>query len=214
MRTPKILTVAAIGILLAATPSFAGQRRAGGGSPPHGSGGSPAAGHAVPRGPTAYPRSGYPGHGGPYYGYGHAYYRYPYYGYYGPAYYGYPYYYGYPGFSFSFGFGFGYPYGYAYPAASGYYAPYGYPRAVAVAPGRADGGVRIALDQRDAEVFVDGSSVGVVGDFDGTSQPINLQPGSHRLEVRRDGFAPLMFDVNVRPGETLTYRTRLRPTTP
>src|SRR5436190_399138 len=108
MRTPKILTVAAIGILLAATPSFAGQRgRGGSGSPPRGSGGSPPAGRAVPRGPTnpgsAYARPGYPARGGPY-GYGRSYYRYPYYGY-GRSYYGYPYYYGYPGFSFSLGFG-------------------------------------------------------------------------------------------------------------
>jgi hypothetical protein len=223
MKAPKILTIAAVGILLASV-SFAGQRsRGGGAAAPRGprAGGSPPVGRAVPRGPmnpapgrAGYPRPGYPG--GAYYGYGHHYSGYPYY-------YGYPgYSYGYPGFSFSLGFGFGYPYGYAYPYPYRYgyspwpypygYAPwYGYPGYVAVAPGAGYGGVRIAVDQRDAEVLVDGHYMGVVDNFDGTFQQVNLEPGPHRVEVRRDGFEPVTVDVNIQPGRTVTYRVPLRP---
>jgi len=223
MKAPKILTIAAVGILLASV-SFAGQRaRRGGGAPSGGyrPGGPPPVGRVVPRGPTSprpggagYPHPGYPG--GPYYGYGRHYSGYPYY-------YGYPgYSYGYPGFSFSLGFGFGYPSGHAYPYpyAYGYspwpypygYAPwYGYPGYVAVAPGAGYGGVRIAVDQRDAEVFVDGHYMGVVDNFDGTFQQVNLEPGPHRVEVRRDGFQPVTVDVNIQPGRTVTYRMPLRP---
>jgi len=177
---------------------------------------TPGPGHAG----SAYPHPGYPGHGGPYYrhggyyGYGH------YYGY--PYYYGYPSYYGYGGFSFSVGVGLGYPYGYAYPYpyAYGGYPPYGYgysqpsgyPGYVVAEPGRTSAGsVRIVVGQRDAEVFVDGYYVGAAGDFDGASGQLSLEPGPHRIELRLGGFEPVAFDVNVQPGQTVTYRTGLRP---
>jgi len=164
---------------------------------------------------TAVPRASYPGGYGHYhYGYGHyPYYGYPYYGY------GYPYYgygYCYPGFSFSLGFGYGYPYAYAYPYpypyAYGYPAPE-YPGYVAVAPGgdQGGGGVRIDVDQRDAEVFVDGYRAGVVADFYGSSHQMNLQPGTHRVEIRHAGFQTETIDVDVQPGQTVTLRTRIQP---
>jgi hypothetical protein len=168
----------------------------GGGRPPGGAVGAP--GHAVPRPPGNYPNNGY-GYGRPYYGHGYygGYYGYPWYG----AYYGY----GYP-YGLSFGFGFGYPgYGYGYYG----YPAYGYP-----AYAQTYGGVRIAVAQRDAEVFVDGYYAGVVDQYDGTFQQVNLQPGTHRIEVRAPGFDPAVFDVNVLPGQTITYRAPLRPAQP
>jgi hypothetical protein len=122
--------------------------------------------------------------------------------------YGYPWYvgpylYGYGG--YGYGYGYPYPYGYGYPPY-GYYGPYaGY---------RSYGGVRIALPQREAEVLVDGYYTGVVDDFDGNLQQINLEPGPHHIEVRAEGFEPAEFDVNVEPGRTITYRTDLRPLEP
>jgi len=197
--------------------------------PPSGGGGrvapagSPSAQHAVPRtGPAPGPY-----HGGPYYGHGYPYgpyrypyyyapYRYPYYGY------GYPYYgYGYPyygGAHFSIGIGigvgccgygygaYGYPYG---PYAYGYGFPYAYYGAYApVAP---YGGVRIQVAQRDAEVYADGYFAGVVDNFDGSLQSLNLEPGAHRIEVRAPGFESASFEVYAQPGRTITYRTNLRP---
>jgi len=204
--------------LLVATPALVEAQR-GSRVPPAGGAGR------VPPGPTgrAVARTGPPPrvNGGPYYGYGHPYP--PYYGgyyrpyYYAPYYYS-PYYYGpwAPGFSVGFSFGFGYPYGYAY-GAYGYpaygYPAYGYPYAgYSYGYGRPYGGVRIDLPQRDAEVWTDGSFAGIVDNFDGSMQQLNLTPGTHRIEVREKGFEPVSFEVNVEPGRTITYRTQLRPT--
>lgn len=94
---------------------------------------------------------------------------------------------------------FGYGYGYGYPAA-------GYP-----VPVPADGSVRITDAPRDAEVYVDGYYAGVVDDFDGRFQRLNLEPGPHQIEVRAAGSQRQTFDVNVQPGRTVTYRALLRP---
>ena len=61
------------------------------------------------------------------------------------------------------GYGYGYGYG-GYPAVA---AP-GY---VAGASVRLDGGVRLEVAQRDAQVFLDGYYAGEVGDFNGVWQP-------------------------------------------
>jgi hypothetical protein len=148
----------------------------------------------------------YPYH--PYYG--RPYYGYPYYGY-GYPYYGYPYYgYGYPGFSVGVGIGFGYgygSYGYGYPYAGYTYAAPGY--VSTGSPGPAYGGVRILGAPHDAQVFADGYFVGTVDDFDGSSQHLNLQAGVHKGEIRLPGQPPIEFDVNVQPGQTITYRAGL-----
>jgi carboxypeptidase family protein len=163
--------------------------------------------HATNRPPyyPYYPHYGYPRYGYPYYGYGYPYYGYPYYGY-RPGwsfsfYYGYPWYVGPAGFGVGFGYGYpGYPYYGGYAAYPGYAATYG--------------GVRIAVAQRNAEVYVDGYYAGIVNDFDGSFQQVNLEPGPHRIEVRAQGFAPASFDVQVTPGRTVTYRTALREAQP
>ena len=43
---------------------------------------------------------------------------------------------------------------------------------------------------------------------------MTLEPGPHRIEIQRDGFEPVSFEVNVEPGRTITYRTQLRPLNP
>jgi hypothetical protein len=121
-------------------------------------------------------------------------------------------YYGYPWYVGPYAYGYGYPYGY-YGYGYGYGSPYGYGAYSGVAA-RAYGGVRIAVPERDAEVLVDGYYAGVVDDFDGQFQQVNLEPGPHHIEVRADGFEPVAFDVNVEPGRTITYRAALRPARP
>jgi hypothetical protein len=74
--------------------------------------------------------------------------------------------------------------------------------------------VRIDLPQRDAEVYVDGYFVGVVDDFDGVFQQVNLEAGPHRIEVRAPGFETIAFQVNIEPNRTITYRAELRPLQP
>jgi hypothetical protein len=106
-----------------------------------------------------------------------------------PYYYPYAYPYGYAAYGYSpYGYGYG-PYGYAYPPAYGI----------------AYGGVRIQGAPRNAQVFADGYYAGVVDNFDGVFQRLDLTPGAHRIEVRAPGLPTTSFDVRVVPGQTITY---------
>ena len=106
-----------------------------------------------------------------------------------------PYYYR-PHFSIGVYYGAGGVYDYGYTPSS-YYDPI---------PGRVYGGVRITEAPRDAQVFADGYYVGIVDDFDGAFQHVNLEAGQHRIEVRAGGIPPISFDVYVQPGRTITLR--------
>jgi len=96
-----------------------------------------------------------------------------------------------------YGAGGSYPYGYT---PRSYYDPI---------PGRYYGGLRITGAPRDARVFADGYYVGIVDDFDGIFQHMNLEAGPHHIEVEAYGFEPIAFDVDVRPGQTITFRADL-----
>lgn len=98
-----------------------------------------------------------------------------------------------------FGYGFGrYGSGLGYP-----------PAAYSAAP--TYGSVRITDAPPDAEVYVDGYYAGVVDDFDGVFQRLNLTPGPHRVEIRPAGSAPRTFDVSVQAGRTLRFRAKPLP---
>lgn len=155
-------------------------------------GGAPVAGHAVPRVPVGRPVVVSPRV------IGLAPYR--------------PYYYPFRrriavGFFGAFGYPYYYPYAYPYPYYPYAYPAYGYPLGY-VGAGIASGGVRIVGAPEDAQVFADGYYVGVVDDFDGRFQHLNLTAGPHRIEIRLAGRPPIAFDVNVQPGETITLRAR------
>src|SRR2546423_8933726 len=121
---------------------------------------------------------------------------------------GYPYGYGYYGYPYAYPYGYGYPYPYAGYSGSGYpMPPAGY---VSAAPGYAYGGVRMEGAPPDAQVFCDGYYMGVVDDFDGAFQHLNLQAGAHRIEIRPQGYPPVAFDVNVQPGQTMSVHAGLR----
>lgn len=107
------------------------------------------------------------------------------------------------------GIGFGGYYG-------GYYDPWyygGYPTYPTYSGSHNDydGMLRLKMKPREAQVFADGYFMGVVDDFDGMWQRLHLQPGPHRIEVRADGFEPLMFEVSLQPDKTITYTGELRP---
>jgi hypothetical protein len=89
---------------------------------------------------------------------------------------------------------------------SGGYYPYGYTPSYYFqpVPGRVYGGLRITGAPRDARVFADGYFVGLVNDFDGIFQHLNLEAGMHHVEIDWGGYQPIAFDVYVRPGETTT----------
>jgi len=73
------------------------------------------------------------------------------------------------------------------------------------------GKLRLDIDQRDAEVYIDGYYAGIIDDFDGRLQGLRLEPGNYQVEVALPGFEPLEFDVHITPGRTTTYRGSLLP---
>ena len=119
-----------------------------------------------------------------------------------------------PRLSIGFGIFAGYPvpYAYSYPYPI---AVYGYraPRApVIVGPGSPYyGGIALEINPAEAEVYVDGSYAGYAGDFDGTRQPLTVSAGTHRVEVQAPGYAPLIIDVQVQPGQVVPYRGDMQP---
>jgi len=119
-----------------------------------------------------------------------------------------------PRVSIGFGIFAGYPVPYAWRYSAPIYV-YGYhaPRApVYITPDMGlYGGVALEMSPYDADVFVDGTYAGKVADFDGTTQPLTLVAGTHRIEVQAPGYAPLVFDVVVEGGQVIPYRGDLRP---
>ena len=172
--------------------------------------GRPVTGQAVerstyPGGGGGYPIYGNPGYGYP--GYGYPYYPYdPFYGYgYGPWYGGYV-----------FGLGYFYdPFGYY-----GYYSPYnddyGYSSGSGSGRysydyGRPVGQLRLKVNPKQGQVYVDGYFAGEVDSFDGMFQRLSIEAGAHKVEIRAEGYETVTFDVMVTPGETVTYKGELKP---
>jgi hypothetical protein len=102
------------------------------------------------------------------------------------------------------------PYTYSYPYPVEVYG-YGAPREVTINPGAsAYGGVALDITPPDADVWVDGQYAGKVQDFDGTTQPLTLTPGTHRIDVQAPGYEPMTVDVGIQAGQVVPYRGDLR----
>ena len=110
------------------------------------------------------------------------------------------------------------PYGSAFGAS--FYSPFwgvGYPGYVSgYAPDSIDtsgatGGLRLKITPKEAEVFVDGDYAGIVDDFDGLFQHLNLTPGPHHIDVRAPGYDVFGLDVSIQPYHTTEYRGQLQP---
>jgi hypothetical protein len=118
---------------------------------------------------------------------------YYYYPYYSPWFYGgfYPYYYSPFYFSFYGAFPYG-AYGYGYPPPYYYY-------------GRWDntGSARLEVSPRNTQVYVDGYYAGVVDDFDGTFQRLNVESGEHELQLFLDGYRSFSQKVLFVRGRTV-----------
>jgi hypothetical protein len=108
--------------------------------------------------------------------------------YYDPFWWGDPWYYG----SGYYGYGYGGGYGRSYYAYGDY------------------GRLRLKVKPREAQVYVDGYFSGIVDQFDGVFQRLPLKAGSHRVEIRAEGYQPLAFEVMIIPHETVTYKGELR----
>lgn len=150
---------------------------------PAGPSGRVAIGQAGPRAPVAshVVVAGYPYRYGYRYGYGYPYGWYPWYGY------------GAWAWNFGWGFGWGYP----YPYYAGYYPyayPYGYPYPYG-GYGVYSASLKLEVTPKTAEVYVDGYLAGVVDDFDGTFQHLEMPPGEHELVLYQDGYRTVQQKV-------------------
>lgn len=76
--------------------------------------------------------------------------------------------------------------------------PYGY------AP--LTGSIRLEATPKQAEVFVDGYRAGVVDDFDGVFQRLNLKAGQHDVALFLAGYRTLTQHVYVNPGSDQRIR--------
>ncbi len=101
-------------------------------------------------------------------------------------------------------YGFGFAYDPFWVPGWGYAYPY-------VVPQDNTGGLRLEVTPKTAQVFVDGYYAGVVDDFNGHFQHLDMTPGGHHIDVRQPGFQPMTFDVYVQPGHTSDYKGALVP---
>ena len=62
--------------------------------------------------------------------------------------------------------------------------------------------VRLAIEPFDAQLFVDGEFIGTVQDFAGE---LELEEGSHTLEIRARGYESQMFRLRIVPGRAISY---------
>lgn len=123
-----------------------------------------------------------------------------------PAYVGYsPFFYG----PFFFGFGWSqwYPYPYLYP----YPYPYPYPPPPYYGRPYDISAARLEIKPRNAQVYLDGYYVGVVNDFDGTWQRLDLPSGDHEITVYLQGYQTYRQRTFFRPGQDYHFKAILEP---
>jgi hypothetical protein len=98
---------------------------------------------------------------------------------------------------------YGVPYGWYPPyGAYGYYGPYGYSR---------DASLRVQVEPKDTEVFVDGYWAGTVDDFDGFFQRLHLEPGEHEVTLYREGHRTIRQKIYLQPNGTFRIRHEMVP---
>ncbi|MFB3853783.1 MAG: PEGA domain-containing protein [Vicinamibacterales bacterium] len=113
------------------------------------------------------------------------------------------------------------PYGWGF-GASWYYGAYGYPGQWGYpypyrplyGPRYRASSVKIQVLPKTAEVFVDGYYAGVVDDFDGTFQSLDLEPGQHEIVVWAPGHRTIRQRVYLQPGRTLRIAEKMQALEP
>lgn len=72
------------------------------------------------------------------------------------------------------------------------------------------GAVRLRISPAHAKVYVDGTLVGVVDDFDGLSGHLRLTLGTHLVEIKADGYETFVPEITISEGKTTTVRGSLK----
>ena len=88
---------------------------------------------------------------------------------------------------------------------SGYYgySPSYYRRGRGYGSYRDSGSLRIIVDPEKTRVYVDGYYAGIVDDFDGILQRLNVPPGRHDITLKLDGYRTQHFKVYVPVDDTI-----------
>jgi hypothetical protein len=71
--------------------------------------------------------------------------------------------------------------------------------------------LRLDVDQKDAEVYVDGYLAGHVDDFDGVFQRLRVTPGEHEITIYLEGYRTLQERRYFNPDSGMTLRLRMEP---
>ena len=72
------------------------------------------------------------------------------------------------------------------------------------------GSIRLRANPDSAKVFVDGALVGTVDDFNGLRNHLELDGGTHKIELRAEGYEPYTGEITVEAGKTITERISLK----
>lgn len=78
------------------------------------------------------------------------------------------------------------------------------------APRAAMGSIRLRANPSTARVYVNGALVGTVDDFDGLSGHLELEVGTHQIELRLEGYETYQGEVTVEADRTRTERVNLK----
>jgi hypothetical protein len=120
---------------------------------------------------------------------------------------------------YGYGYGYGYGsrygrYGYYYDPYDSWYSPYYYSGYYGYSPSyyrrgrgygsyRDSGSLRIIVDPEKTRVYVDGYYAGIVDDFDGILQRLNVPPGRHDITLKLEGYRTQHFKVYVPVDDTI-----------
>jgi hypothetical protein len=96
-------------------------------------------------------------------------------------------------------YGWGYPYGW-YPPPYTYGGRYG-----------ADASLRLQVEPKETEVFIDGYYAGTVDDFDGFFQRLHLEPGEHDVQLYLAGHRTVRQKVYLQPTGTFRVKHTMEP---
>lgn len=72
------------------------------------------------------------------------------------------------------------------------------------------GSLRIKANVDEAKVYVDGALAGVVNEFNGLRDHLELQTGKHTVELRADGYSTVSTEVVISKDKTKTVRLELK----
>jgi hypothetical protein len=102
--------------------------------------------------------------------------------------------------------------GYGYGSEYGYGSGYGggsYPSSGRVTVQEVTGSVRLRVSPREGQVYLDGTLMGIVDEFDGLTDHLVAPAGQHEIEVRAPGHQPKKWIVDVPADKTVTVRGSL-----